>query len=196
MKSIALIQAEYDQARADYLAQVAYMNTQNLATAERHGGVDSLRENPTSDAAKRFLGIERRLIQLAAFEDAAENLIQRMQQVIDDQFEEIDQLRRENKLMKRRIENREPEEFISQRDWIQLVLCAPHFPVPVVEYMKRDARMRYARVAEARRRYPHLFDEYVPIENENGEVITFRMMPQKPWESIQQIEPINGTIKH
>lgn len=153
----AFIEHNYIEARRAALAEIAWMNQQNLGFADRSGGVDYLRANTALDSAKRFLGIENRLIKLAAFDDAAEAYIQALSEIVEDQFSTIQKLNFELK-QARQIEPAAPVDRIDFREYLQLMLLGTR-PRPrkigaLIDYWegRRRAAFDYATTTQ-----PHLF---------------------------------------
>ena len=83
------LHARFNEAQRRYLAQCAYMQETNLAFAEKKGGVDAL----TGADKARFEGIQGRLIDLVAFNDATEEYIDSLHDILDDLLQERKSLR-------------------------------------------------------------------------------------------------------
>lgn len=153
-----LLQTNYETARAAALSQIAWMHQKNLADADRQGGVEHLRQNPTTDAGKRFLGIEQRLIKLAAFDDAATDYIAHLLRVIENQADTISQQDAEIRQLKREIKPPlEPAERIPFRTYLQLMLIPSPIPKKIgslIDYRegRRQASRTYAATTQ-----PNLF---------------------------------------
>lgn len=85
----SFLESRFREARRNYLDQCAYMHETNLKFAEQKGGVEAL----TGADKSRFEGIQGRLIHLVAFNDAAGDYIESLEQTIDDLLLEKKQLR-------------------------------------------------------------------------------------------------------
>lgn len=156
MKTI--LEQNYIQARAAALEQIAWMNQKNLSDAERQGGVEYLRANPQTDAGRRFLGIESRLIKLAGHDDAAQEYIRALSAVVEEQFNTIHQLNAE--LREYRRKDAPPLEAMTTMDfqtYLQLMLLTTRIPKRVGAFLdlregRRDASKLYAATTQ-----PNLF---------------------------------------
>lgn len=83
------LEARFRHARSRYLDQCAYMNESNLKFAEKKGGVEALEG---ADRA-RFEGIQSRLIDIVAYDDAVTEYIESLEQHIDELLLEKKRLR-------------------------------------------------------------------------------------------------------
>jgi hypothetical protein len=154
----------FQDARTKYLAQVAYMHNQNNASAERSGGVERLRAEPTTDAAKRFLGIETRLIQLADYDDAVMRLIDSLSAMLEEQFITI---RKQNADIKR-LEDKpsfEPVPEMNYRDYLRLMLLATSSPKSISALIDHREGRRQASFIYAQTCQPNLFSPVNTVSN-------------------------------
>lgn len=83
------LESRYYEAQRRYLDQCAYMHETNLKHAEQRGGVEAL----TGADKTRFEGIQGRLVDLVAFNDAAGDYIASLESMINDILLEKKQLR-------------------------------------------------------------------------------------------------------
>ena len=152
------LETNFDESRRAALSQIAWMHQKNLTDAERHGGVEHLRANPALDAAKRFLGIERRLIELAAFDDAAMEYITELSSVLEAQAETIHrqnaELRRYKALEKTPLE---PAATIDFRSYLLLMLNVAPVPRKIGAMIELREGKRTASRLYATSTQPHLF---------------------------------------
>lgn len=148
----AYLERKYATARAAYLDQVAYMDTQNESFAEKYGGVSAL------DAAQkqRYEGIKRRLIALAAFDDVAAEYVQSLENDLDEALVEI------RRLKARVTELTGGEPFMSRRDYLQLMLLPNRVPTPLSAYLTHKEGRRQAIKNAVTENMPHLFQPFLP----------------------------------
>lgn len=152
------LEANFQTARAAYLAQVAWMQQKNLADAERKGGVVYLREHSQTDDAKRFLGIERRLIELAAFEDAAMDYINELSNVLEAQAQTIHALNAELRDYKRKEKPPlEAYDAIPHREYLQMMILCSRIPKRIGALMDAREGRREASKIYAATTQKHLF---------------------------------------
>jgi len=76
----AILRHNYEEAREQYLENLAYMNRQNDEFAEQNGGADNLPD----DKRRIYEGRRLRIIRLVAYHDRAQEYIEDLYDWIDD----------------------------------------------------------------------------------------------------------------
>jgi len=116
------LDARYREAQRRYLDQCAYMHETNLGYAEKKGGAEAL----TGADKARFEGIQNRLIDLVAFNDAAQEYIDSLHEYIDDLLKEKRSLRAQ---LSDLTGERPLPPPIPYREYLQMMLLGTRIPV-------------------------------------------------------------------
>jgi hypothetical protein len=144
------LEARYHQAKTRYLDQCAYMHETNLKWAEKQGGVDAI----TGKDKSRFEGIQDRLIDLVAFNDAAQEYIESLQDTIE-------QLIQEKKQLKARLSDLTGERPlpppIPYREYLQMMLLCARYPNRVGAFLDSREGRRQAVKNSLAAEMPQLF---------------------------------------
>lgn len=152
------LETHFEQCRADFLGQVAYMDTKNREQAERHGGIEYLKQHPESDAAKRYFGLESRFIKFAAYDDAVLAYIAELSRVIESQAQTIvtanQQLREYRAAQHRPLE---PPPRMSHAEFLGLTILASRIPKRVGALLDHREALREASKINAATLQPHLY---------------------------------------
>lgn len=146
------LQARYNEAQRRYLAQCAYMQETNLAFAEKKGGADAL----TGADKARFEGIQGRLIDLVAFNDAAEEYIDSLHAMIDD-------LLQERKSLRARVVDLTGEHPlpppVPYREWLALMVLGAGRPTRLAALLNAQEGRRQALQNSLEIEMPNLFSK-------------------------------------
>lgn len=141
----------FEEHRARYRAQIAYMDADLLEWAEKNGGKESLE----TGQRKAFAGRELGLIKLANYDDAALEYVSALENALTQTERENAQLRAQLLALK----GEKPLEFVSRRDFLAATILGniARIPMPLPALLVRKAAARQASIQFARNSQPDLF---------------------------------------
>ena len=141
---------KYELTRREFAEQLAYMDSRNMEYAERAGGKEKL----TGSELARFQGVEMRLIKLAAFMDAADDMIRELTSELTAAKNERNRLATELRETKGEHPLPPPIPF---REYMAMMVLATKIPVHVGALLSdKEGRRQASRNALALQ-MPHLF---------------------------------------